>query len=177
MKQITRYRITGSIFLLSVGFILIVLMLEPPSLEEKNITSIDITLEDIPDFLPYKEVVPASDVVELVEKLKSQVDQDGYSTDHGTLFGQPVLLPWSSSTESYAVQAGSFKVLENATKFRDDLREVGYEAFISSKRIEDEQIMHRVAVGPFLKKDDAEAMREALEARVSSSARVMEFSI
>ena len=86
------------------------LMGEPVS-ESENIPELQVDIEKIPDIPSFDEVASESDVVEVIEELKSAVDEDGFSTENGTLFGQPVLVPLSSDSKVFSVQAASFKIV------------------------------------------------------------------
>ena len=177
MEQRTRYRITGSIFLLSMAFILTVLLQEDMVVEISDVPDLQIEQGSIPRVPSYGEIAPESDVVEVIQELKSQVDEDGYSRTHGTRFGQPVLVPFSPSSKVFAVQAGSFEVSKNADSLVDKLRATGYEAFISSKKTKAGSVIHRVAVGPLLDKEDAEEMRVSIDQEFQLDARIMELTL
>ena len=177
MEQKTRYRLTGTLFLLSAGYILIMLLMGEPVSESENIPELQVDIEKIPDIPSFDEVASESDVVEVVEELKSAVDEDGFSTENGTLFGQPVLVPLSSDSKVFSVQAASFKIVDNANNLRDKLRAAGYEAFISSMKNKEGVIIHRVAVGPLLDKKDAEQMRLSIDNEFSLEAQIMELTL
>ena len=177
MEQKTRYRLTGTLFLLSAGYILIMLLMGEPVSESGNIPELQVDIEKIPDIPSFDEVASESDVVEVIEELKSAVDEDGFSTENGTLFGQPVLVPLSSDSKVFSVQAASFKIVDNANNLRDKLRAAGYEAFISSVKNKEGAIIHRVAVGPLLDKKDAEQMRISIDNEFSLEAQIMELTL
>jgi len=177
MEQKTRYRLTGTLFLLSAGYILIMLLMGEPLSESENIPELQVDIEKIPDIPSFDEVASESDVVEVIEELKSAVDEDGFSTENGTLFGQPVLVPLSSDSKVFSVQAASFKIVYNANNLRDKLRAAGYEAFISSVKNKEGAIIHRVAVGPLLDKKDAEQMRISIDNEFSLEAQIMELTL
>ena len=177
MEQKTRYRLTGTLFLLSAGYILITLLMGEPVSESENIPELQVDIEKIPDIPSFDEVASESDVVEVIEELKSAVDEDGFSTENGTLFGQPVLVPISSDSKVFSVQAASFKIVDNANNLRDKLRAAGYEAFISSVKNKEGAIIHRVAVGPLLDKKDAEQMRISIDNEFSLEAQIMELTL
>ena len=177
MEQKTRYRLTGTLFLLSAGYILIMLLMGEPVSESENIPELRVDIEKIPDIPSFDEVASESDVVEVIEELKSAVDEDGFSTENGTLFGQPVLVPLSSDSKVFSVQAASFKIVDNANNLRDKLRAAGYEAFISSMKNKEGAIIHRVAVGPLLDKKDAEQMRISIDNEFSLEAQIMELTL
>ena len=177
MEQKTRHRLTGTLFLLSAGYILIMLLMGEPVSESEDIPELQVDIEKIPDIPSFDEVASESDVVEVVEELKSAVDEDGFSTENGTLFGQPVLVPLSSDSKVFSVQAASFKIVNNANNLRDKLRAAGYEAFISSMKNKEGAIIHRVAVGPLLDKKDAEQMRISIDNEFSLEAQIMELTL
>ena len=177
MEQKTRYRLTGALFLLSAGYILIMLLMGEPVSESENIPELQVDVEKIPDIPSFDEVASESDVVEVIEELKSAVDEDGFSTENGTLFGQPVLVPLSSDSKVFSVQAASFKIVDNANNLRDKLRAAGYEAFLSSVKNKEGAIIHRVAVGPLLDKKDAEQMRISIDKEFSLEAQIMELTL
>tara|TARA_A100001011_G_scaffold137606_1_gene145180 strand:- start:962 stop:1525 length:564 start_codon:yes stop_codon:yes gene_type:complete len=177
MEQKTRYRLTGTLFLLSAGYILITLLMGDPVTESVDIPELELDVEQIPDMPSFNEVAPELDVAEVIEKLRNAVDEDGFSTENGTLFGQPVLVPLSSKAKVFSVQAASFKVVNNANNLRDRLRAAGYEAFISSMKNKEGVIIHRVAVGPLLDKQDAEQMRLSIDNEFSLEAQIMELTL
>ena len=177
MEQKTRYRLTGTLFLLSAGYILVMLLMGEPVSESEDIPALQVDIEKIPEIPSFDEVASESDVVEVIEELKSAVDEDGFSTENGTLFGQPVLVPLSSDSKVFSVQAASFKIVNNANNLRDKLRVAGYEAFISSMKNKEGAIIHRVAVGPLLDKKDAEQMRISIDNEFSLEAQIMELTL
>ena len=122
----------------------------------------------------YEDVVPSSDVVARVEALSAEVDEDGFSTSTKERFGEPILLTTSSETEVWAVQAASFAKVDNARNFRQQLRDAGFEAFVSSAKNSSGTVMHRVAVGPLLKRADADAISEQVGARFEVSPQIVE---
>ena len=174
MEQKTRHRLTGGLFLVSVGYIFVSLLLGESATQSVVIQDLHIDVGDIPDIPSFNEVAPESDVVRVVEDLKDAIDQDGFSKENGTLFGQPVLAPLSSASKVFSVQAASFKVLKNAISLRDKLRYAGYEAFISSKKDKEGAIVYRVAVGPLLNKKDAEQMSFSIDTEFSLTTQIME---
>ena len=177
MEQKTRYRLTGTLFLFSAGYILIMLLMGEPVSESENIPELQVDIEKIPDMPSFDGVASESDMVEVIEELKSAVDEGGFSTENGTRFGQPVLVPVSSDSKVFSVQAASFKIVNNANNLRDKLRAAGYEAFISSMKSKEGAIIHRVAVGPLLDKKDAEQMRISIDNEFLLEAQIMELTL
>lgn len=174
MRERSRYRITGSIFLVALAVIFLPMLFDGagvPAREAPPQPSQPALQVGVPRF---DEVVPATDVVQKVETLRNEVTEQGFSSADGTRFGEPKLLPTNRDTAIWAVQAASFAQLENARKLRDDLRAAGYEAFISSVQTGDELVLHRVAVGPLLDKSDAETIRQNISNNFAVQPDVME---
>ncbi len=189
MKEQTRYRVTGSLFLLALAVICLPMLFdgaglparelpdlpewEAPAAEQIPARPMD---ESVPGTVPGRSrQIPESDVVARVEKLRAQVDEEGFLTQTGTRFGEPVLTAAKRDTEVWAVQVASFRQAGNAEDFRTRLREDGYEAFISTAKA-DEQVLSRVAVGPLLDRERAERLRGELSARYDVQARLVAFS-
>ena len=172
MKEVTRYRLIGTIFLLSLAAIFLPMIFDAPapSLQDDAPTS---GLEDTQTFEnvdPRAEVKSLIDQMaqdqkamdrafadsklhEKVEGIRETVDPDGYWVDNGTRFGEPILLPTREETEVFAVQLATFDEEMNARKLREQLLGDGEEAFISQYKqrgIGGEKIRYRVAVGPML---------------------------
>ena len=172
MKEVTRYRLIGTIFLLSLAAIFLPMIFDAPapSLQDDAHTS---GLEDTQTFEnvdPRAEVKSLIDQMaqdqkamdrafadsklhEKVEGIRETVDPDGYWVDNGTRFGEPILLPTREETKVFAVQLATFDEEMNARKLREQLLGDGEEAFISQYKqrgIGGEKIRYRVAVGPML---------------------------
>lgn len=175
MDEQTRYRVTGSLFLLAIAIICL-----PMVFDGEGIPSIELAPlpepEPAPVVEPLEKLAPASDYVERIENLRAQVDDDGFDVATNTRFGEPVLSDPDESTTAWAVQVASFAEQENAYKFRARLREQGFEAFISTTNA-DAEVRHRVAVGPLLNESDALALRAELSSLLDLEARLMAFSI
>ena len=178
MNERTRYQVTGSIFLIALAVIFLPMVFDgagAPMREAPPIPAQQTQQSPLPRF---SEVVPDSDVVERVEALRAEVDDEGFTTDTGTLFGEPVLTPADEQTRIWAVQAASFANRDNALAFRDQLRGAGYEAFISSVKDDgsDGDVMYRVAVGPLLSSLDAESIQSTVGAKFDVQPAVVEMS-
>jgi len=176
MSERARYRVTGSIFLIALAVIFLPMLFDgagaplrtPPAMPTQS------PAQSAPSFA---DVVPTSDVVERVEVLRGEVDDDGFTTDTQTRFGEPVLVPADDATSVWAVQAASFANRDNARTFRESLRTAGFEAFISTARRQgSEALMYRVAIGPLLSKPDAESMRLQLAVDFDVSPTVVEMN-
>ena len=178
MNERTRYRVTGSVFLIALAVIFLPMLFDgagAPMNEAPQQAQIAYTPKPLPDFA---DVVPTSDVVTRVEDLREEIDDSGFAADSGTRFGEPVLLPVDANTSIWAVQAASFASRENAVAFRIKLREAGYEAFLSTVKdiSSDSGRMHRVAIGPLLSDLDASDIRAAVGKKFDVSPTVVEMT-
>lgn len=174
MKDETRYRVTGSLFLLAVAVICLPMLLDGDGLPARDLPDLP-PAETLPALDPPTRPAPESNYAARVERLREQVDADGFMADSGTRFGEPILTEPRGSSDTWAVQVASFSQAGNAEKFRGRLREDGYEAFLSTVR-SDEQVLSRVAVGPLLDEARARTLRDELSSRYQVQARLMEFS-
>lgn len=174
MDEQTRYRVTGSLFLLALAIICL-----PMLFDGEGMASIELEPMEppaaTPKVTPMENVAPSSDFIARVDELRGQVDADGFLIESGTRFGEPVLSDPGDDATAWAVQVASFNEQDNARKFRTQLREQGYEAFISTAKT-DAAIHNRVAVGPLLNQADAEELREELALNYEVDARIMAFS-
>jgi cell division septation protein DedD len=163
MRERTRYRVSGSLFLIALAVILLPMLFDSPGSPNTQVPvqpAVTAPPVNAPD---YDDTAPATDVVERVQTLQSEVDEGGFTTDSGTRFGEPELRTDSATASVLAVQAASFTSRDNAIAFRTRLREAGFEAFISTAKRETAQV-HRVAIGPLLARVDAEQIqREVAE--------------
>lgn len=174
MREETRYRVTGSLFLLALAVICLPMLFDGAGLPARELPALPMA-EVLPDPQPAPREAPESDFVARVETLRQQVDEEGFLTDSGTRFGEPVLTEAASDTDVWAIQVASFADADNAEGFRARLREDGYEAFISTLK-SGEQVLSRVAVGPLLDGDRARSLQDELSARYDTRARLMAFS-
>lgn len=174
MDEQTRYRATGSLFLLAVAIICLPMLLDGEGSRQQQIAPLTVP-ETLPDVSSIDDIAPANNLPERVDELRSQVDDDGFYTQSASRVGEPVLSVPDAETRVWAVQVASFRDPELARNMRDQLRELGYEAFLSTMKI-DGEILNRVAVGPLLSESDALAMQESLSLEVETPAALMAFS-
>lgn len=175
MHERTRYRVTGSIFLIAMAVIFLPMLFDDPGPTPTEVPPAPAVAQPAP--LPdFAEIVPELDTVEQVVELSKEVDESGFSTETKTRFGEPLLLPPDDESAVWAVQAAAFASQENAFAFRDEMREAGYEAFISTIKGRDDEPLHRVAVGPLLSEADAERFVTEIAERFSVDPRKMEMS-
>ena len=72
----------------------------------------------------------------------------------------------------FAVQVASFAELANAEALQRRLRAAGYEAFLTAVRVSD-QTFTRVAVGPYLSRQQAGTDLAAIERNFDLDAKLM----
>ena len=70
--------------------------------------------------------------------------------------------PVAAAIEGLVVQVFASPNGEQAQKLLGDLKQAGYQAFLSSTRI-DGQTMHRVRIGPFQDRSQAEAVKRRVD--------------
>jgi DedD protein len=176
MDEQTRYRVTGSLFLLAIAVIVFPMLFDGAGLEPLDIEPLDVP-KNVPDVSSRESMAPASDFVDRVDALRESVDEGGFQADAaGTRMGEPVLTEPDETTRVWAVQVASFGEEENALKLRDQLRSDQKEAFISTVR-QDEATLRRVAVGPLLDLTEAEGLRDELATSLGlEDVRVVAFS-
>jgi DedD protein len=174
MDEQSRYRATGSLFLLAIAVICLPMLLDGAGMAPLAIAPLSVP-RVLPEVASLDEVAPASDVSARVEELKVQVNDSGFYTDSGARVGEPVLSVPDNETRIWAVQVASFKDAERAFKLRERLRLEGYEAFLSTVQ-RDQEVLNRVAVGPLLSEADAQRLGDALTLIVEQPTRLMAFT-
>ncbi len=175
MSEQTRHRIIGSLFLLALAVIFLPMLFDGDDIAAVRVEPIEA------DFVPdnavprFAEVVPPSDFARRVEELRQEVDEQGFHRDTGTRVGEPVLSVPDDATGAWALQMASFAEKSNALDYRDRLRNDGHEAFLTTYKPPNGEVMNRVAIGPFLDLARAERLQRELSGRYGVEVRVMAF--
>ena len=89
---------TGSIFLLALAVICLPMLFDGAGLPARHLPDLPMD-EALPEIQPMSDRPPESDFVARVEQLRTQVDEDGFLTDSGTRFGEPVLTSAETAPE------------------------------------------------------------------------------
>lgn len=89
---------------------------------------------------------------------------------------EPGIAPVADDTAVWAVQVASFSNRENAVALRSELRNQGFEAFLSDVKLQS-QVLTRVAVGPYLSEADANRAVRSISDRFSLDVRIVSMVI
>lgn len=174
MSEQTRHRVTGSLFLLALAVIFVPMLFDGDGVPGVMLEPVEV--DHVPEAVQwFEEVAPASDFVERVAELRREVDDQGFHRETGARIGEPVLSIPDERTEAWAVQLASFARQESAVDLRDTLRTDGFEAFVSSYKPPEGEVLSRVAVGPVLDVARAERLQQELSRRYEVEARIMAF--
>ena len=195
----TRMRATTLVVAVALALILIPMVFDEPATDYQTLTvvgsgplsseramalqkEIQQPLGQSPTVVDFDQAVPATDLIDRVRQLAAEVDADGYNTQDGTRFGEPILQEMTESSRVLAVLVDQRNDITEARVLRQQMRDQGYEAFISTAKLEvggensSENILHRVAVGPLLSHTEAERQRGDISLANNVAARVMEMS-
>ena len=171
----TRYRLTGSIFLIAVAAVVLPILFDGAGVEPMHLEPLppaDFTVE--PDNSPVPDLTPA---FAARSELEAEIDADGFDRRTGTRIGEARLLPDGEAAGDlkWAVQVASFERRENAVARRDGLLADGYAAFLSEAK-RDGRITTRVAIGPLVEREDALRLKSELDSRYADEVVVVRFS-
>ena len=195
----TRMRATTLVVAVALALILIPMVFDEPATDYQTLTvvgsgplsseramalqkEIQQPLGQSPTVVDFNQAVPATDLIDRVRQLAAEVDADGYNTQDGTRFGEPILQEMTESSRVLAVLVDQRNDITEARVLRQQMRDQGYEAFISTAKLEvggensSENIVHRVAIGPLLSHTEAEEMRDDISRANNLNARVVEMS-
>lgn len=195
----TRMRATTLVVAVALALILIPMVFDEPATDYQTLTvagsgplsseramalqkQLQQPLGQSPTVVDFDQAVPATDLIDRVRQLAAEVDADGYNTQDGTRFGEPILQEMTESSRVLAVLVDQCNDITEARALRQQMRDQGYEAFISTAKLEvggensSENIVHRVAIGPLLSHTEAEEMRDDISRANNLTARVVEMS-
>ena len=195
----TRMRATTLVVAVALALILIPMVFDEPATDYQTLTvagsgplsieramalqkQVQQPLGQSPTVVDFDQAVPATDLIDRVRQLAAEVDADGYNTQDGTRFGEPILQEMTESSRVLAVLVDQRNDITEARALRQQMRDQGYEAFISTAKLEvggensSENIVHRVAIGPLLSHTEAEEMRDDISRANNLNARVVEMS-
>ncbi|MXW07387.1 MAG: SPOR domain-containing protein [Gammaproteobacteria bacterium] len=154
--------VVGSIFLAAVLVIFVPMLFDKPVQITTEIDDFENPQIELPDLKIEEPSVDA--VYEAGAKLDTLVDADGFDKETGVRVGEPELTTEVAETKRWAVQLASFANEESAQNLVDQCLAAGDQAWLSVAKV-DGKTMHRVAVGPFLRRDDAEDQSSTLETK------------
>ena len=195
----TRMRATTLVVAVALALILIPMVFDEPATDYQTLSvagsgplsseramalqkQLQQPLGQSPTVVDFDQAVPATDLIDRVRQLAAEVDADGYNTQDGTRFGEPILQEMTESSRVLAVLVDQCNDITEARALRQQMRDQGYEAFISTAKLEvggensSENIVHRVAIGPLLSHTEAEEMRDDISRANNLNARVVEMS-
>lgn len=101
-----------------------------------------------PRFIFYSEL-PEMEVVVPEEEIQARVKQQPAPVSEKTTRTKPASKKPAAATETYYLQAGSFRGAEQADRFKARLAIMGFETDIQTITINNKDTYHRVRVGPF----------------------------
>ena len=154
--------VVGSIFLAAMLVIFVPMFFDEPVHITTEIDDFENPEIELPDLTI--EEPPVETVLEAGETLDEQVDADGFNTDTGVRIGEPDLSPEVADTKRWAVQLASFANEERAQTLVDRCIDAGDQAWLSIAKVNGTKV-HRVAIGPFLRRNDAEDQLSNLETK------------
>ena len=191
MNEHVKQRLVGAVVLVSLAVIFIPMLLD--SGEEGGMPLFGSNIPDKPGYkfepldIPLEPVKPVeADKPLLVEKAepapnaKPSAEKEKQAAPAKPQ-EKPLVVKSETSSEpkkpaqeptSWVVQVGSFSNSANAIKLRDKLRSRGYTAFVE-KLADGGNTVYRVRVGPELKREIAESLRDKLQKQMKLKGIVM----
>lgn len=114
----------------------------------------------------------SSPVIENLDKQDADTvepEKSGSETD-----SVDIELPSTVGLSAWVVQLGSFSSKENAESLNTKLKNAGYRSFVEPLTINDDTVF-RVRVGPELKREDAETIKDRLNQAMELKGIVVEY--
>jgi DedD protein len=160
MNEQTRYRITGSLFVIALAVIFLPMLFDgagvkPLTLPERTAAP-KVISKELPKSVSAKSFAEA-------DALKDRVAERNKTALIGEAVipsGQPSQ-PETNSNTTWAVQVGSFESAENARKLKLKLEKAEYNIVLSRASSSDGTLT-RVAIGPLIRESDAIKLRDQL---------------
>ena len=180
LTEQTRYRITGTVFLLAVAIMAFPMLFDGAGIDPLELPPVVLEPVDVSALEDQAAPPDSARLLAARDALKAEIDREGYRRETGTRLGDPVLAEETAApaapTEAWAVQMGSFSSRDNAVALRDRLRADGYDALLSNVKASATKLT-RVAVGPMVERDNALRLRQELDDRYRDlEPRIVRFS-
>ena len=153
MTERARNRIIGGVFLASLLVIVVPMFFDEPMKLDLDLTPPESA--DLDEFEPPILDVPDDRLIVEAERAISSMVEDGHLVESGTRVGEPILTFNADEATQWAVQLASFAKLENAEILKSTVESDGHRAWISSAVVNEDKV-HRVIVGPYIKRGDAQ---------------------
>lgn len=180
LRDQTRYRITGAVFLVAVAVITFPMLFDGAGIEPLELPPVMPEPIDVSALEGQAAPPDSARLLAARDALRAEIDPEGYRRETATRLGDPVLAEETAApaavTDAWAVQMGSFSSRDNAVALRDRLRADGYDALLSNVKSSATKLT-RVAVGPMIERDAALRLRQELDERYRDIApRIVRFS-
>lgn len=187
MEITVKQRLAGAIVLIALGVIFIPMLLDGAGMKEKN--SLELRMPPKPKYefphhvapLPLPEPSqkpamekPAEQATKPAAKPKPEPKKaEAPKAEPIKVVPEKTEPPADRSPAlvGYVVQVGSFGESKNALALRDKLRKAGYTAFVEGFKSQG-KTMTRVKVGPVLKREEAEKLKQRLDKEMKLQGRI-----
>ncbi len=173
MNERTRNRIIGGVLVVSLLIIIVPMLFDRPLDIELDIPPME-TVEVDESLAPDIDLPDTRDVLQVRKNITAEVDEEGFRRQEETHVGEPVLTFNAKDAEQWAVQLASFGIEESASDLRESLESDGHRVWISTATVNNNKV-HRVVVGPFIKREDADSRMEQFERSYELSPIVVGF--
>ena len=183
MKESTRFRITGAVFLVAVGLIFVPMLFDVKREPVSTIQPIERQPIEVVPSLP--EPPQLEPVVAAQEELRELVSDDGFLTESSTRVGEAVLEEVQRDSiapavqaddRQWAIQLGSFSSKVNAKNLVRKVAKDDHHVWTSTAKVNDHEVF-RVAVGPFFSHEEASTQREQLSEQYTLNAIVVRYGM
>ncbi len=163
MIERTRNRIVGGVFLAAVLVICVPMFFDKPLVLDVDLPPMPaIELDDVQE--PIHDEPDLRPLEEAQAEISALVSDEGFLKNEGSRVGAPVLSFDADSASQWAVQLASFGKEESAIELRDSLLSDGHRVWLSTAIVNDTRV-HRVVVGPYIKRDAANEQLSAFAER------------